>query len=176
MSVNYKGEKSYTNASTSNIINYLTGNNMPNIGKEVYENLSKSKGKEIINAYKFLKCYKWEYDNDDQVLILENKFEQISKILNQNKIKELEEDIKNINLDDIFEKNISLRKNEFNIGTLNSLDDLIEDIYHLKPFDEENRNSDKINLIQYIFKYRKIKKDGNDFYRGIIFFFWKMLF
>ena len=147
------------------------GNNMPNVGKEVYENLSKSKGKEIINAYKFLKCYKWEYDNDDQVLILENKFEQISKILNQNKIKELEEDIKNINLDDIFEKNISLRKNEFNIGTLNSLDDLIEDIYHLKPFDEENRNSDKINLIQYIFKYRKIKKDGNDFYRGIIFFF-----
>ena len=165
---NSNNEKYNTTLSTLGTINYLTDNCIPNNHSK---NINQPKGIEDTKTYNYLKCYKWEYDNDDQTLIIENKIEQIFQNLNKKKIKELEEDIKKINLEEIFDKNLSIKENEFNIGTLNSLDDLIEDIYHLKPFEEENKNSDKTSLIQYIFKYRKIKKDGNDFYRGVIFFF-----
>ena len=170
---NSNNEKYNTTLSTLGTINYLTDNCIPNNHSK---NINQPKGIEDTKTYNYLKCYKWEYDNDDQTLIIENKIEQIFQNLNKKKIKELEEDIKKINLEEIFDKNLSIKENEFNIGTLNSLDDLIEDIYHLKPFEEENKNSDKTSLNQYIFKYRKIKNDGNDFYRGVIFFFWKILF
>ena len=111
---NINNEKNNTTSSTTGTINYLT---------DIY----------ITN----------NQINDDQTLIIENKIEKIIQNFNKKKIKELEEDIKGIDLEEIFEKNLSIKENEFNIGTLNSLDDLIEDIYHLKPFEEENKNSDK---------------------------------
>jgi hypothetical protein len=165
---NINNEKNNTTSSTTGTINYLTDNYITN---NQSKNINQSKGLEDTKTHNYLKCYKWENDNDDQKLIIENKIKKIIQNFNEKKIKELEEDIKKIDLEEIFQKNLSIKENEFNIGTLNSLDDLIEDIYHLKPFEEENKNSDKMSLIQYIFKYRKIKKDGNDFYRGVIFFF-----
>ena len=64
--------------------------------------------------------------------------------------------------------NYDSSNNKYNIGTLNSLEDLIERTYHFAKINKENMNSDKLRLKKIVFKYRKLKKDGNSFYRGVI--------
>lgn len=124
-------------------------------------------------THNFLRCRKWEFDNDDQQINIENKFEKIGKKLDQNKLKDLKEDIEKINLDQIFDDNFNLMIDEPTLNMLNNLDFLIEDTYSLHPVEDEIKQSDKAFLSPYIYKFRKMKNDGNSFYRGIIFFFFE---
>ena len=167
-SINNNQEKFDTNQSTFSTEQFLLGNYDP---KENKKNILYSKGKESLQYNCYLRCFKWEYDNDDKIPFIEEKFELIEKNLNKNKRKDLIKDIKLINLDEIFDENSEVIENEYNIGTLNSLNNSNEDISYLRPAGDETKISDRTSSNQYIFKYRKIKKDRNSFYRALIFYF-----
>ena len=136
----------------------------PNI-KKFYQS------KNSIEDLKYLKCRKWQYTNDDNHLLIEHEIELILQKSDENKLNKLIKDIKDSNLDEIFNQNFGPMGNEYSIGPLNSLDYLIENTYELNPTTKKVMHSDQIRLKPYLNKYRKIKKDGNCFFLGFIFSF-----
>ena len=155
----------YQDKSLTNITTLNTGK----CDSEIKYNQNIFKLKDSIPFQNLLRCRKWEYDNDDLQLIIENNIIKISKKIKPDTLEGIKNDIEKNNLDQIFSDIINKKK--YKIGTLQNLDDLIEDTYNIINVQESIKNTDKIRLNPYIFKYRKIKHDGNSFYRGIIFFF-----
>ena len=115
----------------------------------------------------YLKCRKLQYLNDDNEISIENSIKLITQKINKEKV--------DIIIDDIQKRDLSISsQNTFDlpsIGTLNSLNFLIEDTYNVCRAENEILLSDKTRLKPYVYKYRKIKKDENCFFRGIIFLF-----
>ena len=162
----------YTNYNNTFQDKCLTNITTFNTGKCDYElkySQNIFKIKDSIPIHNYLRCRKWEYDNDDFQLILENNILKISKKIDKETLNGIKDDIEKNNLDKIYTQNIN--KEEYTIGTLQNIDDLIEDTYNFINVKESIKNSDKLGLSPYIFKFRKLKHDGNSFYRGIIFFF-----
>ena len=122
------------------------------------------------NEFEYLKRKKWKYIYEEQESNIESNFLKIEKKLQQNIIIIFTENLKQFSLKKILD-NYDPSDNKYFIGTLNSLEDLIERTYHFSKINEENMKSDKIRLKKMVFKYRKLKKDGNSFYRGVIFNF-----
>ena len=118
----------------------------------------------------FLKSKKWKYIYEEQESYIETNFLKIEKKLDKNTINILIENLKQFNLKKILD-NYDPSDNKYSIGTLNSLEDLIERTYHFAKINKENMLSDKIRLKKMVFKYRILKKDGNSFYRGVMFNF-----
>ena len=161
--------ENYTSTYQDKSLTNLTTFNTGKCDSEIKYNQNIFKLKDSIPFQNLLRCRKWEYDNDDLQLIIENNIIKISKKINPDTLEGIKNDIKKNNLDKIFSDIINKKK--YKIGTLQNLDDLIEDTYNIINVQESIKNTDKIRLNPYIFKYRKIKHDGNSFYRGIIFFF-----
>lgn len=155
----------YQDKSLTNITTFNTGKN----DYEIKYSQNIFKLKDSIPFQNYLRCRKWEYDDDDLQLIIENNIVQISKKINPDNFKDIKDDIKKINLDEIYSNNFY--KIDYNIGELKNLDNLIEDTYNIINVKESIKNTDKLRLTPFIFKFRAIKHDGNSFYRGIIFFF-----
>ena len=122
------------------------------------------------NEFEYLKRKKWKYIYEEQESNIESNFLKIEKKLQQNIIIIFTENLKQFSLKKILD-NYDPSDNKFSIGTLNSLKDLIERTYYFSKINEENMKSDNIRLKKMVFKYRKLKKDGNSFYRGVIFNF-----
>ena len=122
------------------------------------------------NEFEYLKRKKWKYIYEEQESNIESNFLKIEKKLQQNILIIFTENLKQFSLKKILD-NYDPSDNKFSIGTLNSLKDLIERTYHFSKINEENMKSDNIRLKKMVFKYRKLKKDGNSFYRGVIFNF-----
>ena len=162
MYTNYNN--SYQDKSVTNLTTFNTGK----CDYEIKNSNNIFKIKESIPFQNYLRCRKWEYDNDDLQLIIENNIDKISKKINKNNLEDIKNDIERNNLDKIYSQ---VNKENYSIGSLKNLDDLIEDIYNLIYVNESIKNTDKLRLNSYIFKFRKIKHDGNSFYRGIIFVF-----
>ncbi len=135
--------------------------------KHELNDVSSEKKSNNNNEFEYLKSIKWKYLYEEHESNIENKFLEIEKKLQKNTIYILIENLKQFNLKKILD-NYDSSNNKYNIGTLNSLEDLIERTYHFAKINKENMNSDKLRLKKIVFKYRKLKKDGNSFYRGVI--------
>ena len=135
--------------------------------KHELNDVSSEKKSNNNNEFEYLKSIKWKYLYEEHESNIENKFSDIEKKLQKNTIYILIENLKQFNLKKILD-NYDSSNNKYNIGTLNSLEDLIERTYHFAKINKENMNSDKLRLKKIVFKYRKLKKDGNSFYRGVI--------
>lgn len=134
-----------------------------NIDKE----LAHSKNNIKINERKnFLSNRKWECDSNE----LDNKINVILEEMNMSQLKELQKQIRACNLDVVYNNNHPEQSDD-NLGTLSSLDFLIETTYYSQPSSVDMMFSDKEKLEKYLYKYRPVLGDGDCFYRGIIFSF-----
>lgn len=179
-STNKKSQNKYANVSTSDSIknsnDEFVMEKLDDLNKKMLKYEKKSNNlSQLKNSSKksqnFLKCLKWNYNNEDNWTIIENNIELIVKKFNKEDINNLIESIKSKNLEDIFNQSYSPFENPNTIGPLNSLEYLIEATYYFYPTEEEIMRSDKFILTPYIHKFRSIKGDGNCFFRGIIFYF-----
>ena len=131
-------------------------------------NYSINKKKSIESEY--LKSRKWKYIYEDEEPYIEINYENIKKNLKDEDIKLLFDNISKSNLTDAL-NNCEIDDDIYPIGVLHSLEYLIEKRYFFSLINQDNMISDMSKLKQIIFKYRTLKKDGNSFYRGVIFNF-----
>ena len=118
----------------------------------------------------YLKSRKWKYIYEEGESLINMNYRFIEKSLNKEIINSLIENIKKSELKDLLNDE-EIINNKKTIGTLNSLEDLIMRAYNFPEMNEEHMKSDKTRLKKIVFKYRQLKKDGNSFYRGVIFNF-----
>ena len=118
----------------------------------------------------YLKSRKWKYIYEEEEPIIELNFKNIEKKLKKEEIDSLFENISKSSLNEVLNNN-DIIENKYPIGVLNSLEYLIEKMYDFSSINKENMLSDMSRLKQIVFKYRQLKKDGNSFYRGVIFYF-----
>jgi len=126
------------------------------------------KNKTIQSEY--LKGRKWKYIYEEEDRYIELNFKNIEKNLKKEDIDILLENINKSSLNEVLNNN-QINEDKYSIGVLHSLEYLIEKMYDFSLINEENMLSDMSRLKQLLFKYRRLKKDGNSFYRGIIFSF-----
>lgn len=126
------------------------------------------KNKTIQSEY--LKSRKWKYIYEEEDRYIELNFKNIEKNLKKEDIDILLENINKSSLNEVLNNN-QINEDKYSIGVLHSLEYLIEKMYDFSLINEENMLSDMSRLKQLLFKYRRLKKDGNSFYRGIIFSF-----
>ena len=138
-----------------------------NIDKE----LAQSKMSIKVNQEKnFLSRRKWDYLNDNNINKLNNEINEVYKRMNKNQFEILNNQINKCNLDALY-NNFNPRESVYRIGTLSSLDYLIETTYYSQPTHVNMMFSDKTKLEPYLYKFRTILGDGDCFYRGLIFSF-----
>lgn len=137
---------------------------------KISENVFKSTNT-FNNDKSYLKCRKWENLNDDNESSIELKFEQIGQSLNKDELNKLKDNIRYKDLNEKFNQNNRFEENENTIGTLKTLNSLIESTYLKFSVEQMIKNSDMLRLEPYVYKYRQIKKDEHCFFRGIIFYF-----
>ena len=101
----------------------------------------------------YLKPKRWKYKNKKNYMELDNKFLEIKNGFNKGEIRSLDYELN--------EKTV-LKKIDMSKSKIKRLEDL-------KDFEEKNEGELKEN----IFKYRKIFKDNNSFYRCVIFSFFE---
>lgn len=111
----------------------------------------------------FLQPIDWDYINSSNIFLIENEFNTISQSINRAELYKLCTSISNCNLD----------KTGVNpsIGSLTSLQFLIESQFLYDLYQIELMTNHMSQLDKLIFKWRSIKGDGNCFYRAIIFSF-----
>ena len=174
-----------TNSHNKIFTNSSTNNNTEKVIYKEYEETNNSHNRKPSNPNikkyfvsknslqdsNYLKCRKWQYNNDDNHLLIEHEIELISQKIDENKFNKLLNDIKECKIDEISNQHFGQNENEYTIGTLNSLKYLINDTYEFNPIQKSVMNSDEIRLKPYVDKFRKIKKDGNCFFRALIFSF-----
>ena len=150
----------------------LSQNTMTSSDFSLEKNLTQSKRNIlIVNEDKdFLENRKWNYLDKKQIKIINDKIKLIYKDMNKKQLKILKEKISKCNLEHLY-KDFNPREVINRIGTLSSLDFLIETTYHSQPNNINNMFSDKPKLQKYIYKFRSILGDVDCFYRSIIFSF-----
>ena len=132
-----------------------------------------TQSKRSINISKendYLISRKWDYLDDGKIKILNDKIDKIYKEMNKTQYKTLNQKIEQCDLSSIYD-NYNSRYKASRIGTLSSLNYLIENTYDSQPTHVQLMFSDKSKLEKYLYKYRTILGDGDCFYRGIIFSF-----
>ncbi len=139
-----------------------------NLEKEL---LTQSKRSININQENdYLKSRKWDYLDSGKIKELNKKIDKIYKEMNLSQYDILTSKIKQCNLSAFYD-NYNSRQNVYRIGTLSSLNYLIENTYYSQPTHIQLMFSDKSKLEKYLYKYRTVLGDGDCFYRGIIFSF-----
>ena len=118
----------------------------------------------------YLKSRKWKYIYEEGESLINMNYRFLEKSLNKEIINSLIENIKKSELKDLLNDE-EIFNNKKTIGTLNNLEDLITRAYNFPEITEEHMKSDRTRLKKIVFKYRQLKKDGNSFYRGVIFNF-----
>ena len=118
----------------------------------------------------YLKRRKWKYIYEEGESLINLNYRFLEKSLNKEIINSLIESIKKSELKDLLNDD-EIINNKMTIGTLNSLEDLIKRTYNFPEINKEHMQSDRTRLKKIVFKYRQLKKDGNSFYRGVIFNF-----
>lgn len=137
-----------------------------NLDKE----LAQSKRNIIVNdEKKFLHNKKWNYLDKTKIKEMDNKVDLIYKEMNKRQLEIL---VGNINRCDLQRLYIDFNPREviMRIGTLSSLNYLIETTYNSQPDFISKMFEDKKKLEPYIYKFRNILGDGDCFYRGLIFY------
>ena len=149
----------------------LRQNTKKSVDLNIDKELAQSKVNIKLNEKKnFLSSRKWDYLNDNSIDKLDNKINQVYKNMNKKQLEILANQIEKCNLDHLYD-NFNPRESLHRIGTLSSLDFLIETTYYSQPGSVNMMFADKKKLEPYIYKFRTILGDGDCFYRGLIFSF-----
>ena len=163
-------ETKYDNIFNSKIVSYLNNSdnkshkfsNISSITKHEFENESKS----IIDFnFDYINPKDWDYTNDNSIFTIENKIQNIQTKMNKVQINQLYSSIKKCDINVIYANNNAI----YNIFPLNFMENLVESNYNYDPIYKKEITEQILLLDNYIFKWRNINKDGNCFYRSIIF-------
>ena len=125
---------------------------------------------EINESDKFLKKRIWDSSNDNKIEEIEKKYEKVYSELDKEKIKDLIRQINNCKLERFYE-NFRPKINDKRIGSVSSLDFMIENTFNGQECHYDIMIMDKAQLEPYIYKFRSVLGDGDCFYRGLIFSF-----
>ena len=125
---------------------------------------------EINDENKYLKKRHWDSLDDNKILFLEKKAEEIFKVLDKKRVDNLKQQINKCNLDNFY-KNFRPKCNDKAIGSISSLDFLVETTFNCSPNHYDIMIEDREKLNSYIYKFRSVLGDGDCFYRGFIFSF-----
>ena len=125
---------------------------------------------EINDENKYLKKRHWDSLDDNKILFLEQKAEEIFKVLDKKRVDNLKQQINKCNLDNFY-KNFRPKCNDKAIGSISSLDFLVETTFNCSPNHYDIMIEDREKLNNYIYKFRSVLGDGDCFYRGFIFSF-----
>ena len=125
---------------------------------------------EINDENKYLKKRHWDSLDDNKILFLEQKAEEIFKVLDTKRVENLKQQINRCNLDNFY-KNFRPKCNDKAIGSISSLDFLVETTFNCSPNHYDIMIEDREKLNNYIYKFRSVLGDGDCFYRGFIFSF-----
>ena len=147
----------------------------PNLKKSSYldidKELAQSKTNIVINdERKFLHNRKWDYLDKSKINEIEHKFKLVYEEMNKKQLKILIDNIIKCDLQRLY-IDFNPREVIWRIGTLSSLNYLIETTYSSQPEHKDKMFIDKRKLEPYIYKFRNILGDGDCFYRGLIFYF-----
>ena len=152
-------------------ISELKENNMKSSDLNIDKELAQSKiNIKIEDEKKFLSSKKWDYLDNSKKSLINNKVNKIYEEMNQNQLKYLTRQIHNCKLEKVYE-NFNPRVTTKRVGTLSSLDFLIETTYYSQESRIKMMFNDKAKLKPYIYKFRNVLGDGDCFYRGVIFCF-----
>lgn len=121
----------------------------------------------------FLKPKKWKYVNKINFDEIDKKFRIVNKKINKNEIKNISNILNEKTIDSIYEVKQD-NDSKYKINKIHSLDYMIENyIMTTSSSQKDSIYSNREELKKYIFKYRNISKDNNNFYRCIIFSFFE---
>ena len=154
-----------------NALKQLQQSKMKSTDLNLDKELSQSKRNIKINEEKyFLKNRKWSYMDKNKKDEIEKKVTQISKEIKKDRYEHLVEEIKKCDLLYLY-KNFNPREVIYKIGTLSTINYLIETTYYSQYNNIDMMFEDKKKIEPYISKFRNILGDGDCFYRGLIFYF-----
>ena len=125
---------------------------------------------EIIEPDKFLMKRIWDSSDDNKIEQIESKVEQIYKVLDKEKINSLIDQINRCKLERFY-KDFKPKVNDKTIGSVSSLDFLVETTFNCNESNYDIMITDRKELNPYIYKFRSVLGDGDCFYRGFIFSF-----
>ena len=152
-------------------VNSLRQNTMKSTDLSIDKELAQSKTNLKINEEKeFLSNRKWDYLDNTKINIINNKVDIIYQEMNKNQLNNLNKQIINCRLESVYQ-NSNPRETFYRIGTVSSLDYLIESTYYSQKKSVKMMFADKEKLEPYLYKFRKVLGDGDCFYRGLIFSF-----
>ena len=121
------------------------------------------------NINKFLSSREWDYTDGNKIIDLDDKVDSIYKKMDKEKMKKLTIEMEKINLDNYY-KYYNLLKNQYSIGSLSSLNYMVDTTFYNEEIDEKKRINDLTELSPYMYKFRSILGDGDCFYRSLIFY------
>ena len=141
-----------------------------NLEKELAQTKLNININEISYEDKYLKKRIWNSSDDNKIQYLETKVNEVYKKIDQKKVKNLIEQINKCDLNRFY-NNFRPKCNDKTIGSISSLDFLIETTYNTNANHYDNMITDRVDLNPYIYKFRSVLGDGDCFYRGFIFSF-----
>ena len=141
-----------------------------NLEKELAQTKLNININEISYEDKYLKKRIWNSSDDNKIQYLETKVNEVYKKIDQKKVKNLIEQINKCDLNRFY-NNFRPKCNDKTIGSISSLDFLIETTYNTNANHYDNMIIDRADLNPYIYKFRSVLGDGDCFYRGFIFSF-----
>ena len=115
----------------------------------------------------YLQIKDWDYLDDNNIFIFEEKINKIIKNININELKNLQKSISEATFEYVYQN----PDNAETIGPISSVGNLVEFSYAYDSTFKEDMIYHFIELEKYIFKWRNIDVDGNCFYRAVIFSF-----
>ena len=124
------------------------------------------------NDKQFLSNRIWHYLDDNQIKLINDKVNSIFKDINKNQLSILQKSIDKCKLESVYRK-FEPKNQIYKIGTLNSLDYLIEALYQSQKSNIKKMFADKAKLEPYIYKFRHLSSDGDSFYKCLIFCFFE---
>ena len=124
------------------------------------------------NDKQFLSNRIWDYLDDNQIKLINDKVNSIFKDINKRQLSVLQKSIDKCNLEMVY-KTFEPKNQIYKIGTLNSLDFLIETLYYSQKSKIKKMFADKAKLEPFIYKFRHLSSDGDSFYKCLIFSFFE---
>ena len=141
-----------------------------NLDKELAQSKAFININEVNDTNKFLKKRKWDSLDDNKFEELEEKYQKVCKELDKNKINDLIRQINKCNLEKFY-NDFKPKINNKTIGSVSSLDFMIENTFNGQEANYDIMITDKAQLEPYMYKFRSVLGDGDCFYRGVIFSF-----
>ena len=123
------------------------------------------------NENQYLKPKFWKYLDKKYFEDIDKKYILIKNKLNKEEIKTIIDKLKENSVDSLY-KIKNEKDSELKINKMKNFENMIENYFNKTSSSQKMINEDeKEELKKYIFKYREIYKDNNNFYRCVIFSF-----